>query len=240
MKRKLSSVYLIGAGGVGSYLLPVLLKTLHAFENPPVTIIDGDFLEAGNINRQLFPEHLVGENKGKALVKMYGSEYQERGGLLSYSPMYFTDGHAVQQRSLLLVCADNHPARRAALTVADEQLCDVIIGANETTDSEAYYYTPEYCKTGLDPRVMHPEIETNTANDPLHPASCTGNAQLERPQLAMANYMASAFMLHLFWYHYAERGRLDGDAIRDYSPFLHRSNFSRIMTSRTGDVYGEK
>ena len=59
-------IYIIGAGGVGSWLTPAicLLKNKN-----DVTVIDADILEKKNLNRQLFTDSEIGLSKADALSK---------------------------------------------------------------------------------------------------------------------------------------------------------------------------
>ncbi len=49
----MSKIYIIGAGGVGSWLTPAMCMLIKPED---ITIVDGDKLEDKNLNRQLFNE----------------------------------------------------------------------------------------------------------------------------------------------------------------------------------------
>lgn len=57
--------FIIGAGGVASYLLPVLIKT---FPIPNLWLRDADKLEERNLDRQLFSPDQIGQFKAEALI----------------------------------------------------------------------------------------------------------------------------------------------------------------------------
>ena len=57
--------YIIGCGGVGSWLAPSLCLLRSPQE---VILVDGDTLETKNLNRQLFTPEQVGSNKAEALA----------------------------------------------------------------------------------------------------------------------------------------------------------------------------
>jgi len=62
-------IYIIGAGGVGSWLAPAMCKLVGPSH---VVIVDGDKLEEKNLDRQLFSTDEIGEFKSDALARKYG------------------------------------------------------------------------------------------------------------------------------------------------------------------------
>lgn len=224
-------IYIVGCGGVASWLLPVLTKLCVTQKHPPVIVlIDGDKLEEKNLDRQLFARDQIGQFKSDALLARYQSEYPR----LRSIPQFLTDGMEWERNSLFFGCADNHAARRMVLAAVDMYGGRAIIGGNEYTDAEAYVYDPEWSGQSLDPRKYYPEILTQTANDPTRPRSCTGIAAVETPQLVLANFAAANYMLWLFWFYYVERPRMDRGATTDFWPIKHRNTFSRCSTELIG------
>lgn len=184
---------IVGAGGVASWLVPLLNKTLGPSE---IRIVDGDILEPGNLDRQLFGPEWIGWNKAEALAEMHGCQFDpwylqpESSTILDTEPF-----------NVIWCCADNHPARKLVLELVDygkAELC--IIGGNEFTDSEAYAYKASWLGTAGDPRIYYPELTEDRSGDPLSPFACQGQAQKANPQLALANYLAAGFMVHLYWF----------------------------------------
>lgn len=229
------TIAIIGAGGVGSYLLPALLRTVRNHEQPDrsprVIVIDGDTLEERNMERQLFSQHDIGQNKAVALVAKYSDYYPN---LIARSE-FFTGGEseeAIPMGTLLIGCVDNHPGRARILQLADMTGCDVIICGNGYTDAEAMFYSPAWRDSPADPRVIFPEILTTQGGDPLAPQGCTGEAQMAAPQLAIANYLAAGYALHLMWFYYQEAEALDEDTFKEFCPIRHASNMSQISTSK--------
>jgi molybdopterin/thiamine biosynthesis adenylyltransferase len=202
-------IYMIGAGGVASYLLPVLLKT---FKPTQLTIIDKDVLEERNLDRQLFEPMLVGSNKAEALV----TTVIPRGSLeVSVIQDWFSLTTEVPSDIDLIICvADNHMARRDAMTAALNLGVNCYIGGNEYVDSQAWAFRPEFADTPKDPRVRYPAILTSDEGSPIR---CTGEAQEASPQLAMANFHCAAKILHLMWvwerFYKENRLHLDAQAI---------------------------
>jgi molybdopterin/thiamine biosynthesis adenylyltransferase len=231
---RLDAVNLVGLGGIGSYLLPPLLKTLqHGWreEEPVVNLIDGDTVEEKNLDRQLFGPGAVGMPKVNALARRY--EYR---GQLNTHVEYLTNNLSIipamhNQVVCWVCCADNHIARRCVLQLVDLAERQVaIIAGNGTEDSDAYIYRKEWRDTPADPRVMFPEILTDNTGSPVHAAGCTGEEAIDNtPQLPMANFMAAAYALKLFTFHF---GNKVAKVPLEYHPVFIRSNFSGITTQK--------
>jgi molybdopterin/thiamine biosynthesis adenylyltransferase len=211
-------LFIIGAGGVGSWLLPSICMLTRVNEGE-VTVVDGDTLETKNLNRQLFTEKDVGKNKADALAKKYGCR--------SIPKYYAHNAFDVEEKDWLLVCADNNPARASALETCDTKGCKLIVGANEVTSAEAYYYDPQWQGTMMDARIYYPEIKTDTRFDPLTAGSgCTGVAQEDNKQLVTANFMAAALMQHLFILWQVERRKFTRETI-PHIPYRIRQNLTK-------------
>jgi hypothetical protein len=181
-------IFIIGVGGVGSWLAPAMC--LLAGKNN-VTLVDGDKLERKNLNRQLFTDQEIGMNKAHALSEKYGC---------AFIPKWYSETLTEHSRHDWLVCVvDNHPGRLAVLRSVDTANCRAIFAANETHSSEAYYYQSVWKDTRLDPRVMYPEILTSREDDPrARSIGCTGEAQVANVQLVTANLSAAALAAHMY------------------------------------------
>lgn len=196
--------YIIGAGGVGSWLAPSLCMLIGR-EN--VVLIDGDTLEKKNLNRQLFTEQDIGRNKAEALAEKYGCE--AIGKWYSFGLMEH------MKQDSILCCVDNNPARMAVLNACDFEGCSAIVAANETLSSEAYIYKPGWKGTSLDPRTTQPDMESDRAGDPRNASiGCTGEVQERNRQLVSANMMAASLALHLYVLHFIEARKLDREALQ--------------------------
>lgn len=180
--------YIIGAGGVGSFMAPALVM-LTSPDN--VTIIDGDLLEEKNLNRQLFNQSDIGDYKAGALAKRYKCS--------AINKWYDSTLVMLNADDWLMCVVDNHPARKAALAACDMFGCSAILAANEVHSSEAYLYQPSMKGADIDPRVYYPEILESTTGDPRAASiGCTGEAQVNNRQLVTANFMAASLALHLY------------------------------------------
>lgn len=215
----MNNIYIIGAGGVGSWLAPAicLLKEPNA-----VTLVDGDKLEAKNLNRQLFTKADIGKNKADALAAKYGCKS---------IPSWYSHGLVeVDDSDWILCCVDNNPARASVLETCDMTGCAAIFGANEVYSSEAYFYHTMFRATANDPRVYYPEIETDRSDDPRAASiGCTGEAQRQNRQLVSANFMASGLMMHMFVVWNMEAPKMEQETIK-YLPIRMRQNLTKSET----------
>lgn len=208
--------YIIGCGGVGSWLAPALVRLVGAHN---ITLVDGDKLEEKNLDRQLFSAADIGKNKAEALASLLNCK--GHGGWYDASTFIHTD------TDWLLCCVDNNPARSEVLRACDENGCRAIVAANETTSSEAYHYRPVWKDTENDPRVYYPEIDKDESNNPARAAiGCTGEAQLENPQLVTANFMAAALAGHLYMM-WAIEARKVSNAVKRFMPHRLNQNLTR-------------
>ncbi len=220
--------YVIGCGGVGSWLVAALSKLFVADEN--LILVDGDTLEEKNLDRQLFSLEHIGMKKATALrqVHLADAECTEYyyNGLIAHAP---TDW--------LFCCVDNHPGRLEVLNACDSYGCNAIFGGNEVHSSEAYVYRPSWKGTRLDPRTYYPEIATDQSDDPRAGLiGCTGHAQVAKPQLVTANYMAAALMAHLYVGWGMELPKHEGEEaeMRQHYPHQLYVNLTQIGSKKTG------
>jgi hypothetical protein len=221
-------IYIIGCGGVGSWLAPALCLLAKPIN---VTLVDGDTLEHKNLNRQLFDESHIGMNKAVALGEKYGCQSNDHW----YSPTLMPH----EPEDWLFGLVDNHPARRSVLQCCDMYGCKAIFAANETHSSEAYVYLPEWRGTCRDPRTYYPEIQTDNSDDPRNAAiGCTGEAQVGNPQLVTANFMAAALAGHMYVVWALEAPKLDA-GVRPFLPYKLVNNLTANETHKVGELTGE-
>lgn len=183
---------IIGAGGVASYMLPVLLKT---FKPEALTIVDKDTLEERNLDRQMFKPSQIGMSKAVALKEGQTTH----GPTIKWTVIeqWFTESTMLPEGIDAIFCvADNHMARYAAICKANELGCYAYIGGNEYVDSQALVHHRDWRGTERDLLRKYPNIATDETGSPFR---CTGEAQEASPQLAMANMHCAAKLLHLAW-----------------------------------------
>lgn len=234
---------IIGCGGVGSYLAYPLARLLtHAAPGSELVLVDGDVLEEKNLARQNFSSSQVNQDKADALMQslMLSGTYDEN--LLDGVGQYFTPGMEIPGNpeipTWFFCCVDNHTARKAVLSEVDSNpLYSAILGANEYTDAEAYFYENSFKDSPLDPRVYYPELASiePDPDDPLRRRmGCnTDSALSETPQLVAANFSAANYMLWLFWFHYFENRF---DIAKESWPIRHSNNFAKFKTSTVADL----
>jgi len=199
------NMLIIGAGGVASYLIPILYRV---FKGSTFLIFDGDKLEERNLDRQAFDAGEIGHNKAAAIIQtlLIRAELETENAdqvsseeLVAFDKFY-TGSHDIPEEyrpylRLIICVADNHEARKFALLSADELQIPCIIGANEYFDSEAYIYQPAWKDTPMDPRIKSPEILTSLTGSPLH---CQ-EEQEASPQLAIANFACAGKIATMVW-----------------------------------------
>jgi hypothetical protein len=220
----MSNHFIIGCGGIGGWLVPLLIK-MKAKEDSLI-LMDGDWVEEKNFDRQLFQYEHLGWNKAEALAATYG--------MLEFLPRYLQKETRpeVTNNDWIWCCVDNHPARASCLEWVDDLYLEgkhtkLLLGGNEYEYQEAYLYLPYWRNVGiLDPRIRFPEILTDTSGDAARP-HCTGLAQKENPQLALYNYLAAGSMVHLwrFQMYWAEKTDADN------WPMCHSANQAKMQTT---------
>lgn len=114
---------MIGAGGTGSYVLPMLIERYESqSQDNLIAVIDGDILEERNLNRQAFYLSDIGLNKAEALVGHYRDAdlktqiVQTNGFITSLHHLIkyvkvLTSVHTDINTITLLCCADNNMVR---------------------------------------------------------------------------------------------------------------------------------
>lgn len=196
------NILIIGAGGVTSYLLPVLLK---AFDVTELTLMDGDTLEERNLDRQQFCPSMIGANKAGALIRSYKDNTLNNKIRFTIHAEFLTESTTLPDNLDVIICAaDNHEARRNAMRAGETLDIPVYVAGNEYFDSQAFVRNYMNRDTPRDPFVKYPEILTSDVGSPT---SCQGAEQVAFPQLAIANFAAASKILHLMyvWEVYAQK-----------------------------------
>ena len=223
------TVYIVGAGGTASYLLPVLIRMLTPEFADEVIIIDRDILEEKNVERQNFEYDDI--NKPKAEILAEAIEPHTKVPVSAVTE-WFTDQFPVHDNSFIISCTDNHPARRAVLELCDLTNSEAVICGNETFSADAYYYAPKFLDTEADPRVRYPEILTDEQDDPTRPP-CNAEEVLEtNPQLASANNASAMFgiQLSMLYLSYINAFDLEDDSVKEVLPIEHSSTKLGVRT----------
>ena len=223
------NIYVLGVGGVGSWITPSLCLLTSPQQ---IILVDADILEEKNLDRQLFKPEDLGRSKAEALSERYGCNHINA---------WFSEGlMEFNEDDWLIVCVDNHMARKAALSVCDRYGTLAIFSANEQWSSEAYYYQRDWMDTPLDPRKYYPDILTDRSNDPRsRTIGCTGEAQKETPQLVTANSLAASLAGQLFavWHIHAPTVKKN---THHNLPFLMRVNRTGMEAQRIKDKINQE
>lgn len=192
---------LVGAGGTGSILLPLLRGYLSTYakasgEEPQITVIDGKEVAAEKLDRQMFEGKFAGSNKAEALIE----QYKGSGTVLIAVPQYLNDQNikGIRNGDVILIAADNFPVRarieKYALTLRD---ITVLNGGNEMHDGSLQIFVRRNGKNITPPMSQgHPEILTDDKRDPAS-LSCEQIAQIPGgEQTIIANLQSATMMLN--------------------------------------------
>jgi len=201
-----TKVKVIGAGGIGLCVLPVLCRYLNfedeTFPEVEVTVIDGDTYEEKNRARQEF-----GECGPKSTTTVERLRDQFPRVTFKDQPEFVDEANVVRlirEGDIVLLCVDNHKSRKIVSDRAVElRNVTVISGGNDRTDGNVLIHIR---RDGVDltpplASLYHPEIKN--PND-LHPnehhqaGSCSRLAA-EVPQLVIMNNLIAAKMLAAFY-----------------------------------------
>jgi len=230
----MNRIHIVGAGGVGGVVIQAFHKSRNLIpDSHSLLLWDKDKVEEKNLDRQFFSKRDIGRHKSKSFGMSYDFEYKTE---------WFTESSEVNDNDIIIVCADNHNARRYALNIADtkEAVC-VIIGCNEEIDSQSYIYFKEWKDTSFDPRVYFPILLEHDIHAPDAP-QCTGHVLEYTPQLAIANMMAGSFIMMLYytWIIKLPILELDTvgkmDVIRNTPKKLDCNSYSKVLYSNLKEI----
>lgn len=220
-----SRIVLIGLGGIGSQLLPSLVRYLsfRPEPRPLLVLVDGDAYEPANRSRQLFPDDAMGTNKAEALARVFG------GGALAVQAIaeYVRPdnvGLVVRDGDICLLAVDNHPARALVdRYIADLSDVTLISGGNDETDGNVQLVRRRD-GWSVDGHLteIHPEIGMATEEEPRG-TGCQVLAAA-RPQLVVTNLMVASAMLNCLW-QITEQGSVPYSEV--YLDVIHNAARSR-------------
>jgi hypothetical protein len=218
-------IAIVGLGGIGAWLANVLARTVEKPET--FLLIDGDTVESKNLDRQFFTHQHVGQFKADVVAEVMR---HSQGVTVNTHTSFLDTSTPLKLRApLFFSCPDNHAARFSTLQQADRLKGCAILAGNETWDSEAMFYKWNWRGTKLDPRVYHPEISPGNGE---RNAPCTGQAQIDNPQLAAANFIAASMCVMLYQSWFAPIALKN----EDLRPIELRSNGTTVRKITKGDV----
>ena len=199
-------IVLVGCGGIGSQLLPPLVRYLSNRPEPRslLVLVDGDVFEPGNRSRQACSNSDLGSNKAEALARVARVD----GLAVQAIPEFLDETNVrsiVREGDVVLLAVDNHRARalvdRHLGSLSDATL---ISGGNDETDGNVQLVRRRD-GWSVDGHLteIHPEIGMATEEEPRGDG-CQVMAA-ERPQLLVTNLMVASAMLSCLW-QISERG----------------------------------
>jgi len=202
-----SRIVLVGCGGIGSQLLPPLVRYLASRPEPRalLVLVDGDVFEAKNLARQACTTADVGSNKAEALAQVV----RAAGLACQAIPAFLDESNVrsiVREGDLVLLAVDNHRTRALVddhLRSLDE--ATLISGGNDETDGNVQLVRRRDGRS-LDGHLVeiHPEIGRAAEHDEVAGDGCQVLAA-ERPQLLVTNLLVASAMLACLW-QISERG----------------------------------
>ncbi|HMS43136.1 MAG TPA: ThiF family adenylyltransferase, partial [Pyrinomonadaceae bacterium] len=184
-------IYLIGAGGTGSFAAMNLARLLFEINRigkaADLTIIDPDIVESGNIPRSNFCAAEIGRLKAQTLAERitlaWGLEVAYSNETFSYEKHIKPNRNSYKELTVLIGCVDNHLARREIHRSLEEANkynshnapeCwwidggngkfsgQVLIGSEVRREkAENHFSSSTICKKLPAPSVIHPELLEN-------------------------------------------------------------------------------
>jgi len=196
---KIDRVVIVGLGGVGTRLAPVLCQYL-TYKSPTtqVVLIDGDNFEPRNAERQVFAQ--IG-NKAEVTAAQAQAEFTQL--TIEAKPRFLTQDNVfvfIKEGDIVFCGVDNHASRKLLSdhcgTLSDVTL---ISGGNDFDDGNVQVYIRRSGKNFTVPLThLHPEIEFPKDKNPAE-LDCMQLAATGTPQLIFANLKVATEMLCAFW-----------------------------------------
>lgn len=193
-----SSYVVVGAGGTGSHLIHALNQYVEATsgEDGFIHLWDADHVEQSNLERQLFYPYEIGNNKALALHERFPVHTRAHEEFIGPNNIE----KAIQEKDVVLICADNMFVRRLINERAN-QLNDICIinGGNEMHSGSVQVFlktmgekrTPDL--TWLSPELQIEDEDRSTL-------SCDALAMLPGgEQTIIANMTTASLMMAALW-----------------------------------------
>jgi molybdopterin/thiamine biosynthesis adenylyltransferase len=193
-------IVVIGLGGIGSWLAPVLARYLEHRSGPrsTVTFVDGDGYERPNEARQNFSG--LGNKARRTAEELAG-----RCERVSFRAVesYVTEANAaglVQDGAVVFLAVDNHATRKL---VSDhcaglDNVC-LLSGGNELTDGNVQVFVRRDGRSLSQPLTSyHPEIASPADLSPAD-RGCEVLLAEGEPQLIFTNVAVASALLNAFY-----------------------------------------
>lgn len=196
-------IVVVGCGGTGSYLIPVLCRYLSSVKwGGTVLLVDGDKFEEHNADRQEFSPKQVGQNKADAMLQIVRSRISDF-NVIALSEYVGRDNvdRIIEEDTLIFSCVDNHVCRALLSSKVQCLTTGCLISAGNTeTDGNVQVNLRSGGAMLLPPiEVRHPEILTKRDGDRSE-MSCEEIAGLPGGgQVIIANMTAACIALQMFY-----------------------------------------
>lgn len=208
-------IVIVGVGGIGSNLFQKLAR--YAPINYNILLVDGDTVEAKNIERQCFTKNDIGKNKAECLAHKANNQLLNR---FKHYPYYLEtknmDKLAKQFESIIprqhgktiiFGCVDNHPTRKALEHILSENEVMLnrewlyIDGANERYTGDVVSCRNSYINyklkiSGAFRSAYDYNVMIDASNDPNN--SCQELLSQGDIQTLIANDKVAVLMLEVF------------------------------------------
>lgn len=206
MLSKFKHIRVIGCGGIGSSLLPDLLRFVNYSLKDIITevgLIDGKLVKQKNLERQDFNEIDVGTPKTDALRDKYEMSFVDI--LLESNAAYINDDNIaklIQDGSVIFMGVDNNKTRRMISRYCRDNLNNVILisGGNEMVDGNVQFFVKSNGEViTTNPEALeerHPDI-TNPTDKRPDEMTCE-ELEVSEPQIIFTNRMVATLMLNCF------------------------------------------
>lgn len=195
----IENIFVIGAGGTGSFLIPALARFLFSQNfNGVLTIIDGDKYEEKNADRQLFSKAMLNTNKAEYQCMAIESQLPNVPFELEYIDEYLSEEDVkttIPNGSVVINCADNHAIRK----YVEDHIQSLEHGIHICCGNE--FRDGQVQVSGLSelPSIYEKYPEMNTTDGDISTMSCQEISALPSGgQLIAANMMAAAIGLNYF------------------------------------------
>lgn len=199
----IDKVKVIGAGGIGSYLIEPLCRYLNFnHKGCNVTVFDGDSFEESNVTRQIFTKK---ENKAKHVVERLKSFFTNI--YLVHKDCYITEENvilSIRENDIVFLSVDNHATRKLISDrCAELENVVLISGGNDYTDGNVIVYirrnNEDVTKklTDIDPGIASP-ADLNPGEADVESQGCSTQSESE-PQLIFMNLAIASSMCNCFY-----------------------------------------
>jgi molybdopterin/thiamine biosynthesis adenylyltransferase len=181
----------IGGGGTASHLIPVLARSIGPQD--VIHVWDGDHVETGNLGRQMFAPTDIGKPKATVWAERFPDVVKDHPAWVGAVDI----DRVVQERDIVLICADNMTVRRIVAEHA-ETLSNVTVinGGNEQHSGSVQVHIRRD-GTNLTPPITYHSPEIMSTDPDRSLLSCAQLARLPSgDQTVLANMTVATLMLH--------------------------------------------